>query len=80
MISTSRVFAVIIGAAALTALVTASVSIAYAHESSVAQIAVGPAVSAGRPILTPFRHPAPSGLKPYLGPSGTAQNNWRNLS
>jgi hypothetical protein len=38
----------------------------------VARIAATPAASAGRPVLTPFKHPAPSGLKPYLGPAGTA--------
>lgn len=31
-----------------------------------------PVARAGHPILTPYRHPAPSGLKPYLGPAGTA--------
>jgi hypothetical protein len=56
----------------MAALVIAIASLASAQPSSVARIAATPAASAGRPVLTPFKHPAPSGLKPYLGPAGTA--------
>jgi hypothetical protein len=38
----------------------------------VARLAAAPVASPGHPVLTPFRHPAPSGLQPFLAPAGTA--------
>jgi len=73
--SISRRSAVIAGAAAcvaaVAALVIANAPQASAHRSSAARIAATPAAAPGHPVLTPFQHPAPSGLKPYLGPAGT---------
>jgi hypothetical protein len=57
--------------AAVAALVIANAPQASAHRSSAARIAATPAAAPGHPVLTPFQHPAPSGLKPYLGPAGT---------
>ena len=75
MFSISRRSAVIAGAAAcvaaVAALVIANAPQASAHRSSAARIAATPAAAPGHPVLTPFQHPAPSGLKPYLGPAGT---------
>ncbi len=56
----------------LAVLVVASMPGASASRAARVQLAASPAPSPGHPILTPFRHPAPSGLKPFFGPAGTA--------
>src|SRR5579862_7972489 len=38
----------------------------------VARLAAAPAAVPGHPILTPFKHPAKTGAKPYRGAAGTA--------
>jgi hypothetical protein len=53
-------------------LVVASAPPAAAHRASRAQLAARPAAAAYHPILTPFKHPAPSGLKPDVAPAGTS--------
>ncbi len=73
MPSMSRRFAVVAGAAACVgaALVIAGAPGASTQRFGVARIAAASVASAG-PVLTPFRHPAPSGLKPSVAPAGTA--------
>jgi hypothetical protein len=60
------------GVATLAVLVIANAPVAGAHRASKAELAAAPAASEYHPILTPFHHPAPSGLKPDLAPAGTA--------
>jgi hypothetical protein len=64
-------------AAALAALVIASAPVASAHRLSVALTAQAAARTPLRPS-PPLGRPKPSGLKPYLGPRGTA-NPWTPL-
>jgi hypothetical protein len=59
------------GLATLAVLVIANAPVAGAHRASKAELAAAPAASEYHPILTPFHHPAPSGLKPDLAPAGT---------
>lgn len=54
--------------AAVAALVAANASAASAHHSSAARTAATRAAFTRSPILTPYKHPAPSGLKPYRPP------------
>lgn len=56
--------------AVLAALIVPGAPLASAHRATKAQIAGRPAVAAFHPILTPFRHPAPSGFKPDLATAG----------
>jgi hypothetical protein len=72
--SIPRRFAVIAAAAvcvAAAAVVIASSALASLHQSGAARPATL-AASTGHPVLTPFLHPAPSGLKPSFAPAGTA--------
>src|SRR5690349_6201689 len=64
-------------AAALAALVIASAPVASAHRLNVAPTAQAAARTPLRPS-PPLGRPKPSGLKPYLGPRGTA-NPWTPL-
>ena len=59
------------GLVTLAVLVIANAPVAGAHRASKAELAAAPAASEYHPILTPFHHPAPSGLKPDLAPAGT---------
>ncbi len=79
MPSIRRRFAVVAGAAvgvagvaALAVAIFASAPLASASRATRAQIAALPAASAGHPILTPFKHLTPSGVKPPLATAGTA--------
>jgi len=83
--STRRRFALLAGGAAclaalagVAALVIASAPLASAHRASKAQLAARPAVAEFHPIVTPFKHPAPSGLKPDVASAGTA-SPWTTL-
>jgi hypothetical protein len=83
--SIRRRFALIAGAASgvagvatLAVLVIANAPVAGAHRASKAELAAAPAASEYHPILTPFHHPAPSGLKPDLAPAGTP-SPWTSL-
>jgi hypothetical protein len=58
--------------AALAILFVATSPLASVHGFSVARLAAAPVASPGHPVLTPFRHPAPSGLQPFFAPAGTA--------
>ena len=66
------------GVATLAVLVIANAPVAGAHRASRAELAAAPAASEYHPILTPFHHPAPSGLKPDLAPAGTP-SPWTSL-
>ncbi len=61
-----------VGLAALAVLVSAAAPLASGHRASRAQLAALPARSAGHPILTPFKHPTASGVKPNLAPRDTS--------
>jgi hypothetical protein len=60
------------GLAALAVLVIGGAPSAAAHRASRAELAAAPAAAEFHPILTPFHHPAPSGLKPDVASAGTA--------
>jgi hypothetical protein len=66
------------GLATLAVLVIANAPVAGAHRASKAEIAAAPAASEYHPILTPFHHPAPSGLKPDVTSAGSA-SPWTSL-
>jgi hypothetical protein len=77
--SIRRRFAVVAGAAvgvagvaALAVVIFASAPLASASRATRAQIAALPAASAGHPILTPFKHLTPSGVKPPVATAETA--------
>ena len=77
MLSISRRFAVtaglatgVAGLAVLGVLVFAGAPAAGAHRASRAELAALPAMSAGHPILTPFKHPVASGVTPGSPPAG----------
>jgi hypothetical protein len=60
------------GLATVAVLIIANAPVAGAHRASKSELAAAPAASEYHPILTPFHHLAPSGLKPYLAPRDTA--------
>jgi hypothetical protein len=64
--------------AALAGLIIGSTPLAGAHRSSAARIAARLATPAGHPILTPFRHPVPSGVGAALR-SAEAASPWTPL-
>jgi hypothetical protein len=70
---TSKRFAVVAGAFAFLALalVIAGAGSASKYRFGLARAAATSPASVG-PVLTPFRHPAPSGSTPDLGPAATA--------
>jgi hypothetical protein len=77
--SIRRRFAVVAGAAvgvagvaALAVVIFASAPLASASRATRAQLAALPAASAGHPILTPFKHLTPPGVKPPLATAETA--------
>ncbi len=66
-------------AAAIAALVISSTPLASAKRPTARQLSARLAQSAGHPILTPFKHIPPSGLKPSLAAPGTA-SPWTPLT
>ena len=73
MPSIPRRFSAIAGVACVVAaaVVIVGSALASSHRSGVARIAATTTASVGHPILTPFRHPAPSGFSASLARAGT---------
>ncbi|HTX07969.1 MAG TPA: hypothetical protein VME22_05120 [Solirubrobacteraceae bacterium] len=85
MPSIRRRFAVIAGGtvsvaglAALALLIIGGAPVASAHRATKAQIAARPAATEFHPILTPYLHPATSGVKPEVATAGTS-SPWTTL-
>ena len=76
MSSISRRFLMWVGGAAcgaaLAIVFIAGSPAGSVHRLDVSRLAAARAAVSGHPILTPFLHPKPSGLKPFRGARGTA--------